>query len=273
MSLYGPLKLVWRRGFLRPHPLHHSIKFRLASAHPVAKPSRNPFKRVAHYIRNDPFARVSLLFGGTVLVVLLVIESFIPKRKKKIKPQVAILPPHVLHTTVPREKELSSLAASLPSVFAQKPSVVIVTGPSGSGKTELTHQFISHFIEASVPLVSRKESSKPIVVYLDATKPHLFDQSILYAAGSLGLTSSQLSSDISSLQCLFTKLGEQKAKWLLVMDGVNNEMVTLIGKFLEGVTTNSKLRKGYILMTSSIEGEGLNSLLSHSTNHIPLHKG
>lgn len=244
------------RGFFtRPRLLHLSHPVR-SEAPPITPPTRNPFKRIARYFRNDPFARVSVIFGGTVLTVLLVIEAFIPKEAKKVKPQVAILPPSVSHATVPRERELTSLLSSVPSVLSTRPSVVMVTGPEGSGKTELANQFVTHFVKASSPTVSKKESSKPIVIHLDASGTRPLEDSIRYALGSLGMMSSQLENPSSSshLQYLLDKLGEQKARWLLIVDGAENETAPLIRRIIDGSGGESKYRKGYILITTRSQG-------------------
>ena len=225
-------------------------------------PPRNPLMKAVYYIKNDPFARVSLVFGGVVLTVLLIVESFIPKSRKKIKPQLSVLPPHTSHLTVPRNKELSTLLHLLPSVFSQKPSVVMVTGPSGSGKTELTLQFVKKFLTVSSPRISRKESSKPIIVYLDATSLNLLDQSVNFVANLLGIKSQELYSSNSrchddkvqqSMSTVLNKLSTQKAKWLLIVDGVCEESYPIIKNSLEGVVNDRMYRKGYILLTSQEE--------------------
>ena len=245
----------------------------------IAPPkSRNPFKIVAHYIKNDPFARVSFMFGGVVLTVLLIIEAFIPKQPKKIKPQIAVLPPTVGHFTVNREKEMSKLLSFCPSVISLKPSVVMVTGPSGSGKTNLASQFVPRFTSVSAPLISKKESMKPIVMYIDASNSHLFEQSIRYAARSLGLKSSEVYSTGNNreqaLETIFKKLGDQKAKWLLVFDGVNDTSVSsLIQNVMKKfVVSNRKFRKGYILITSSNSLQMESSSLTAS-DQLSLDKG
>ncbi|XP_019850066.1 PREDICTED: uncharacterized protein LOC109580921 [Amphimedon queenslandica] len=236
-------------------------------------PTRNPFKRIARYFRNDPFARVSVIFGGTVLTVLLIIEAFIPKEAKKVKPQVAILPPSVSHPTIARENELSSLLASVPTLVSTKPSVVIVTGLVGSGKTELTNQFVSKFVEVSLPRFSKKESSKPIVIHLDASGTRSLGDSARYAVGSLGVTSSESGDSLSShLSSLLRKLGEQKARWLLIIDGVNSETAPLIRELISSSTSNGRThRKGYLLVTAR-SGE-VSGLFSGHQKTISLEKG
>lgn len=246
--------------FFKPRPIRWALSKQTLRANTTvvtseAPPTRNPLKRMARYIQNDPFARVSLMFGGTVLVVLLVIEAFIPKQPKKVRPQVAVLPPSIGHPTIPREREMSRLLSSRPFSFGFRPSVVVVTGPSGSGKTNLVSQFVAQFASASAPRLSRKESLKPIVVYLDASNTFLFEQSIRYAARCLGLKSSELRSSVDSkngLETVFAKLSEQKAKWLLIVDGVNDPGTGfLIRDVLDGlVIGNRKFRKGYVLITS-----------------------
>ena len=284
MAYWHSLRLTagWR--YLKPHPLNQVMAHLPKQTHrsisnvsSKTTPPRNPLRKAVYYIKNDPFARVSLVFGGVVLTVLLIVESFIPKSRKKIKPQLSVLPPHTSHLTVPREKELSTLLHLLPSVFSQKPSVVMVTGPSGSGKTELTLQFVKQFLTVSSPRISRKESSKPIVVYLDATSLNLLDQSVNFVAGLLGIKRQELYSSSNgchddkvkqSMLTVLNKLSTQKAKWLLIVDGVCGESYPIIKSSLEGLVNNRMYRKGYILLTSKEE------IIPFSlTGHISLTQG
>lgn len=284
MMYWHSLRLMagWR--YLKPHPLKQ-VMARIpkqtcrsqSNLSSKTTPPRNPLMKAVYYIKNDPFARVSLVFGGVVLTVLLVVESFIPKSRKKIKPQLSVLPPHTSHLTVPRDKELSTLLHLLPSVFSQKPSVVTVTGPSGSGKTELTLQFVKQFLTVSSPRISRKESSKPIIVYIDATSLDLLGQSVNFVASLLGIKNHELYSSSSgchddkvqqSMLTVLNKLSTQKAKWLLIVDGVCGESYPIIKSSLEGVVDDRMYRKGYILLTSQKE------IVPFSlTGHISLTQG
>lgn len=265
MSLVRTLHVFRGCGLFRPRLLHFTSP-NLAKTQP--SPTRNPLRRVVRYFKNDPFARVSIMFGGTVLIVLLIIEAMIPKQHKKVKPQIGILPPTVTHPTIQRQSHLSSLLSFLPSkIFSLSPSVVVVTGPSGSGKTELIRQFASRFIEISTPRISKKESLKPIVIYIDCSKPHPSD--IDYVTSVLGLT---VPYDTPPLEVIFNKLGEQKARWLLVLDGFkvdDHKIVSMLSHFLEGVVSNHKLRKGCIVIASEEEEE----VVGVTKKHVSLKNG
>jgi tetratricopeptide (TPR) repeat protein/molybdopterin-guanine dinucleotide biosynthesis protein len=244
-----------------PVKRYRSLGRSLSDAPPTAPPTRNPFKKIAFYIRNDPFARVSLVFGGVVLTVLLVIEAFIPKEPKRVKYQVSILPPTVGHFTVPRLIEIKSLLKARPSWFSTSPSVSMVTGPSGSGKTQLISQFVPHFTSSSSPLISKKESLKPIVVYIDAGDPGKLERSIRYVAQYLGLELVTMVTVEHALESIFKKLGSQKAKWLLIIDGVKPDIAPLINKVIKEKTSNDrKLRKGYILISTDDDSIGFDNM-------------
>lgn len=238
--------------------------FTSTSAESVSKPtSRNPISRVLAFIRNDPFTRVSIMFGGTVLVVLLIVESFVPKPQKRVKPQMAIFPPRSTHPVIARD-EVNSLKSLIPSFYSMSPSVAMVTGPSGCGKTELTNQFAHTFIEQCTPRIMRKPSKQPIVLYINGIDDESLSDSTSHCAHVLGVKTEELtnSSMTVAMDTILSKLANQKAKWLLIIDNVSNDTRSMLTRAMS--SSGRSYRRGMVLMTSS-EGDA-----HHEGNTIQL---
>ena len=218
---------------------------------PIPPKSRNPITRALYFLRNDPFARVSIMFGGTVLVVLLIVESFVPKPQKRLKPHATILPPRVTHPVIIRQ-ELETLSSWIPSFYSLGPLVAMVTGPSGCGKTELVHQFANKFIELCSSWLPAKPNKRPIVLYIDAAS----QQSLLYSTNAcahvLGIMAQDVSSDsiTNTLDSILSKLTEQKGKWLIIIDSVDKDVAPIISNSLRQLS-GYKYRKGMVLVTST----------------------
>ena len=192
-------------------------------------------------------------------MVLLIIESFIPKPQKRIKSQVAVLPPRASHPVVGCA-ELQTLGSCIPSFYSTHPSVSMVTGPSGSGKTELSFQFAQHFLEHCSPRLISKPSKSPIVLYLDASTRLSLSRTSSFCAHALGIKTSDFESCSDSgaryydsaavIDLTFDKLAKQKAKWLLIVDGLTEETMAVVQGSLGKVTSSFKHRKGCVLLTS-----------------------
>ena len=236
-----------------------------AAAQPATIASRilYPFQRVHYFFKNDPFAKVSVIFGGVVLGILLVIEAF-TKTAQKVKPQLMVAPPQCSHALVTRSKEITTLIKCLPSLTSYRQHVVTITGPSGSGKTVLATQLAQHFANGGLRIPFISSSRKPIVVSVDATNIVTLDYTLRYAASCLDIPSNDFSpADTNSssqllhfFDSIFTKLSSQKSKWLLVIDGVEeDEVVGVVSAALSSPAARS--RKGCIVVTSN-----------HS-NHLP----
>ena len=215
----------------------------------VQPKSRNPITRVMTFIRNDPFTRVSILFGGTVLVVLLLVESFIPKPQKRVKPQITLLPPSTTHPVVRRTSQLDSMISWLPSFYSTGPTVATVTGPPGCGKTELVYQFAQLFLDLCTPVLMTKPSKRPIVLYIDGSSDESLERSVSFCAHSLGIKIEEFNHD-NGMEKILMKLADQKAKWLLLIDNVSSDTVTIISNTLEHLS-GYKYRKGTVVMTSA----------------------
>lgn len=240
---------------------------RLASSQPtITSRLLYPFQRVHHFFKNDPFAKVSVVFGGVVLGILLIIEAF-TKTAAKIKPQIAVLPPQCSHSIIQRTNDLNTLVKHLPSPVTQRLPIIGISGPSGSGKTLLATQVVEHFLKSGFR-IPFKSSAKPIVLSLDARDLVNLDYTLRYAASVLGIPSEEFypsqscqpvdRSSSSSLEdqllyffnAIFTKLLSQKSKWLLVVDGVEQEAAGVVDTALRSVSGKAKSRKGCVVITS-----------------------
>lgn len=219
----------------------------------------SPVRRVVHFFRNDPFAKVSVIFGGVVLSVLLIIEAF-TKTAKKRKVQVVILPPQCNHYAISREALMATLDSCVPGIVSTRPSVVSIIGPSGSGKTELAMQFAQQFATKRSPL----SSAKPLVVSLDGSNAINLGYSLRYAAYTLGIPSANFYPPSKSdghgvnekdqikhfMNSLFAKLSSYKGSWLLLVDNLKADTSFVVDEVLSSVVTNSSLRRGCVLVTS-----------------------
>lgn len=220
-----------------------------------------PFKKIYFFFKNDPFARVSVVFGGGVLCLLLIVEALTPKEKRD-KPPVAHFPPKSGHFTIQRSEELGQLVGRLPSRFSTKPSLVCVTGPQASGKTELVYQFAQKFSEFGARRFQRKH--KQVLLYVDARDPVSLDYSLRWAARSVGVSHgdfypktelSQDGSDIPSneaqlihgFKTVFDNLAAKKTKWLLVIDDVNGSTVAMVEAVIREAAGQRKLRRGCVI--------------------------
>ena len=189
-----------------------------------------------------------------MLVVLLIVESFIPKPQKRIKPQVAILPPKSTHAVVRRD-ELDLMTSWMPSFYSLKPSISMVTGPSGSGKTELVYQFAQDFIVRCSPVLMTKPSKRPIVLYLDAANEDSLANSASLCAHVLGLKAKDVpsmvdnGSDTFLLGSILSTVAKQKAKWLLIIDGVTDSTAAVVTDSLKQLS-GYKHRKGLVILTT-----------------------
>ena len=223
-----------------------------------------PFKKIFFFFKNDPFARVSVVFGGGVLCLLMVVEALTPKLKKD-KAAVEHFPPKSGHATVQRDKEVAQLVSCLPSWFSIKPSLVCVTGPRGSGKTELTYQFAQRFTKMGGVRWLQK-GKKQVLLYMDASDPLSLDYSLRWAARSVGVTQddfyprtelpksgndSDTDSDEGRLahgfKAVFDHLAAKKTKWLLVIDSINSYTRAMVEAALRDAASKRNLRKGCVV--------------------------
>lgn len=223
-----------------------------------------PVQRILHFFKNDPFAKVSVIFGGVVLGILLIIEAF-TKTSKKLQPQIVVLPPQCSHSTVTRSSEVAKLIAHLPTLTSRHPAIVCITGPSGSGKTVLVTQLAQHFLQSKFKVPFRS-SAKPIVLTLDGSSQVSLDYSLRYAAFSLGISSKEFypsqagqldDVDQSTLEeqlvhffsALFVKLTSQKCKWLLVVDNLQGEAAGVVDTAVSSVATDRGLKNGCVVVS------------------------
>ena len=225
-----------------------------------------PFQKVHYFFKNDPFAKVSVIFGGVVLGILLVIEAF-TKTAQKMKPQIMVTPPQCSHALVNRSKEMNTLIKCLPSLTSIKQHVAVITGASGSGKTVLASQLAQHFANGGSRLPFISSSRKPVVLSVDATNTVTLEYTLRYAASCLDIPSHELyqqqqqsteeeqqpattSQLLHYFNSIFTKLSSQKNKWLLVIDGVeDDEVMGVVSAALSSSATGSK--RGCIVVTSN----------------------
>lgn len=234
--------MIYRLAYRLPCVVRH---VRYSSTPSVPKPSHNPITRAITFIRNDPFTRVSIMFGGAVLAILLVVESFVPKPQKRVKPQIALFPPRSTHPVITRT-ELETLKKWIPTFYSMSPSVAMVTGPSGCGKTELANQFAHVFVEHCTPRIIKKPSKQPMVLYVDGSDNVSMIQSVNLCAHVLGVKST--SNEDVSMDTVLDKLTNQKARWLLIVDNVSSDTKRVLTETVD--KSGRGHRRGMILMTS-----------------------
>lgn len=260
-------------------PLLHSKRLASSQAS-IGSRLLYPLQRIHHFFKNDPFAKVSVIFGGVVLGVLLIIEAF-TKTPKKLQPQIMVLPPECSHSTVTRSSEVAKLTSHLPTLASQQPSIICITGPSGSGKTVLATYLAQHFQQSKFRVPFRS-STKPIILTLDGSSRVSLDYSLRYAAYSLGISGKDFyppkpsQSDnggscsvledqlVHFFSALFVKLSSQKCKWLLVIDNLQSEAAGIVDTAVSSVAAHRGLSKGCVVVTSQL-GDQLLPSLQHKT--------
>ena len=95
-----------------------------------------------------------------------------------------------------------------------------------------------------------KPSKRPIVLYIDGSSCESLERSVSFCAHSLGIKTEEYNKDNGGMENVVTKLANQKAKWLLLIDNVSSDTVTIISNTLEQLSGH-KYRKGTVVMTTA----------------------
>ena len=189
-------------------------------------------ERTRKYFNDNPYFIVSLGFVGVVLVFGFIVDSI--TRKKKVTANLyQCLPPRPCHPIV-----------SLYSPLLDNKHV-LVTGSQGCGKTTLAYTTSQAFLQQR-SLWTRKE---PRVFYVDSSSKETFITSVRECLLSYGLTDGdilpksklfhhlaldeQLELMVSSVK---EKLSSSKCRWLLVVDNINEDTVSLCASLASSLT-------------------------------------
>lgn len=189
-------------------------------------------ERTRKYFNDNPYFIVSLGFVGVVLVFGFIVDSI--TRKKKVTANLyQCLPPRPCHPIV-----------TLYSPLLDNKHV-LVTGPQGCGKTTLAYTTSQAFLQQR-SLWNRKE---PRVFYVDSSNKGTFIITVRECLLSYGLTDGdilpkgklfhhlaldeQLELMVSSVN---EKLSSSKSRWLLVVDNINEDTVSLCTSLASSLT-------------------------------------
>ena len=191
----------------------------------TTQPSLSYVQRIRKYFNDNPYLVVSFGFVGIVLVFGLIVDSI--TRKKKVTANLyQCLPPRPCHPMVP----LYSTSTLLDN------NHVLLTGPQGCGKTTLAFRTSQQFLQ-QWSLWSRKE---PRTFYINASSRESLVTTFRECLLSYGITDDdivpkgklfhqlalgeQLQMMTSSLQ---VKLTSSKSRWLLIVDNITEETLSL----------------------------------------------
>ena len=220
--------------------VHHTSWFPHVNRHPVcryvqAPPTTTPtnpsqlsiFQRARQYIRDNPYTKFSLTLCAIVLGLSVAVE-LVKKYKKRKVPSIVGSLPTVGHYTIQRSHEVTDISSRLKSLDNHRSvPLVFVTGPSGIGKTELVSQYIKVYTASCTKWFGLK-SMQPIVLFVNGGNKSTFDLSLRDAAVSLGLKEADLEMEEQSslLSLVHSRLEERKLPWLIVVDGLDDSLVS-----------------------------------------------
>lgn len=183
------------------------------------------FQRVQKYIRDNPYTKFSLTLCAIVLGLSIAVE--VGKKFKRKKPlNVVGSLPAVGHYTVQRSSQVADITKKLKSLRKEKRfPLVYVTGPPGIGKSEVVRQYVKVFTQSCSKWLGLK-SVQPVVLFINGKDKMMFDLSLGEVAASLGLQDGGSESDESLLSQVHSKLIESKLPWLIVVDGLDDSLLS-----------------------------------------------
>lgn len=184
------------------------------------------FQRVQKYIRDNPYTKFSLTLCAIVLALSIAIE--LGKKFKRKKPlNIVGSLPAVGHYTVQQLSEVTHIASRLKSLRKEGGfPLVYITGPAGIGKSEVVRQYVKVFTQSCYKWLGLK-SVQPAVLFINGKDKIMFDLSLEEAAASLGLQEGDSeTSDKSLLSQVHSKLLENKLPWLIVVDGLDDSLLS-----------------------------------------------
>lgn len=186
------------------------------------------FQRAQQYIRDNPYTKFSLTLCVIVLGLSIAIE-LVKKYKKKKPPSIVGSLPTVGHYTIQRSSEVGDISRRLKSLDNNHRGVplVFVTGPSGVGKTEVVSQYIKLYTASCTKWFGLK-SVQPIVLFINGRNKSTFDLTLRDAAVSLGLNEADFdrAQQLPLLSQIHSRLVERKLPWLIVVDGLDDNLVS-----------------------------------------------
>lgn len=204
-----------------------------AQATPIITPTTNStvrlgvFQRVRKYVRDNPYTKFSLTLCAIVLGLSVTVE-LVKKYKTKKPPIIVGSLPTVGHYTVQRSSEVLEISSKLKSLHNHGGGVplMFITGPSGVGKTQLVHQYVRMYTVSCTKWFGLK-SVQPIVLFINGRNKKTFDLTLKDAALSLGLKEEEFERErYLLLSQVHSKLVQRKLPWLIVVDGLDEGLVS-----------------------------------------------
>ena len=222
-----------------------------AKAPPTSLQQRTIFQRVQQYIRENPYTKFSLTVCAIVLGLSVAVEMG-KKYKRKRPPNIHGSLPTVGHFTVQRSSEVARIADKVKSVCRSGGfPFVCVTGPPGVGKSELASQYVKAFTESCYKWFGLKPV-KPVVLFINGRTRTTFDLSLKEAGLSLGLRDGDFDMEQSVLSLVHTRLVESKLPWLVVMDGLEDDLTTELMKDLASLPrSHDQSATGAVVITTT----------------------
>lgn len=198
----------------------------LACCYAKAAPTQlTIFQRVQKYIRDNPYTKFSLTLCAIVLALSIAVE--LGKKFKRKKPlNIVGSLPAVGHYTVQRSSKVADITNKLKSLrkVGEFP-LLYITGPPGIGKSEVVRQYVKVFTQSCYKWLGLK-SVQPVVLFINGKDKIMFDLSLGEAAACLGLKEGDCERDKSLLSQVYSKLVESKLPWLIVVDGLNDSLLS-----------------------------------------------
>lgn len=175
------------------------------------------------------------------------------KKFKKSKPlSIVGSLPAVGHYTVQRSSEVMEVSARLKSLRKQGViPLLYVTGSAGVGKSEIITQYVKLFTESCYKWFGLK-SVQPVVLFINGKNKTTFDLSLREVAVSLGLKETDFESEQPLLCQVHSRLVESKLPWLIVVDGLDDSLVSSFSSVVASLPQSSDWKSpgGAVVVTT-----------------------